>query len=150
MSGIEPPVPAFAVSRTAIIPEARQDPVAVRASALSQPQLRRRTLLPQQLLRLLPEVNTADGMILKVDHTFLEKHRLTFNYSFTDGLSQQARFYDNPANPGLPDRDYSNRRASVQNVFTLSPQSINTASLEWSPTSRTTPSNSGCLPRSSA
>ena len=32
-----------------------------------------------------PETNTAGGMIAKVDHTFLEKHRLAVSYAFTNG-----------------------------------------------------------------
>lgn len=114
-----------------LIPEARKDPIAVRALELyPNPNSDAGPFFRNNFFVFSPEVNTADGMILKVDHTFLEKHRLTVNYSFTDGLSKYARFYDNPANPGLPDRVYSNRRASIQNVFTLSPQSINTGSLE--------------------
>lgn len=114
-----------------LIPEARKDPVAVRTLGFyPDPNSDAGPFFRNNFFVFSPEVNTADGMILKVDHTFLEKHRLTVNYSFTDGLSKYARFYDNPANPGLPDRVYSNRRASVQNVFTISPQSINTASLE--------------------
>lgn len=114
-----------------IIPVARRDPVAVRALEFyPDPNSDAGPFFRNNFFVFAPEVNTADGMILKADHTFLERHRLTVNYSFTNGLSQQARFYNNPANPGVPDRTYSNRRGSVQNVFTISPQSINTASAE--------------------
>ena len=114
-----------------IIPDSRQDAVARRAVSLfPSPNSDAGPFFRNNYFVFSPEINSADGMIFKVDHTFLEKHRHTFNYSFTNGLAQQARFYDNPANPGAPDRNYTNRRASIQNVFTLSPQSINTASVE--------------------
>jgi hypothetical protein len=114
-----------------IIPANRLDPVALRSFSLyPNPNSDAGPFFRNNYFVFSPEVNTADGMILKLDHTFLEKHRLTVNYSFTDGLANNARFFDNPANPGPPDRTYSNRRASVQNVFTLSPQSVNTAGFE--------------------
>lgn len=115
----------------AVIPASRQDPVAMRSFTLyPDPNSDAGPFFRNNYFVFSPEMNTADGMIFKLDHTFLDKHRFTFNYSFTDGLSQQARFFDNPANPGAPDRNYANRRASVQNVFTVSPQSINTASFD--------------------
>lgn len=114
-----------------IIPAARQEPISQRAFGFyPSPNSDAGPFFRNNFFVFSPEVNTADGMILKLDHTFLEKHRLTLNYSFTNGLAQQARFFDTPANPGPPDRTYTNRRASIQNVFTLSPQSINTASFE--------------------
>lgn len=114
-----------------IIPASRQDPVALRAFALyPTPNSDAGPFFRNNYFVFAPEQNTADGMILKLDHTFLEKHRLTVNYSFTNGVAQYARFFDNPANPGAPDRNYTNRRAAVQNVFTISPQSVNTAAFE--------------------
>lgn len=79
-----------------------------------------------------PETNQADGMIAKVDHTFLEKNRLSFNLSFTNGLANAARFYPTAADPGPTDREYQNRRMWVEHVYTASPQSINTATIDMS------------------
>ncbi len=77
-----------------------------------------------------PETNTANGMIAKVDHTFLEKNRLTVSYAFTNGLSGTARYINSPADSAPADRNYLNRRGSLEHVYTLSPQTVNTATFE--------------------
>ena len=79
---------------------------------------------------LFPETNTANGMIFKVDHTFLAKNRITTSYAFTNGFGGQAHFYDTLADPGPADRTFSNRRGSVEYVYTASPQFVNTATAE--------------------
>jgi hypothetical protein len=79
-----------------------------------------------------PETNQANGMIAKIDHTFLEKNRLNFNISFTNGLADSAAFYPTAADPGPTDREYQNRRIWVEHVYTASPQVINTATVDVS------------------
>lgn len=79
-----------------------------------------------------PEVNSANGMIAKVDHSFLDKHRVNTTVSFTNGLLESARLFDTAADPGPTDRVYQNRRVALEHVYTRSPQSINTATVEVS------------------
>lgn len=113
------------------IPMARQDPVARRMlESYPLPNANAGPFWRNNYFVFSPETNQADGMILKVDHTFLEKHRLTGGYSFTNGLAGAARFYDTLADPGPSDRRYSNRRGTLEHVFTASPQSVNTATAE--------------------
>ncbi len=115
------------------IPSARLDPVATRmASYYPDPNSNAGPFNRNNYFVFSPESNRANGMILKVDHTFLQKHRLAVSSSFTNGLEAAARFYDNAANPGSPDREYSNRRLSTEHVLTISPQSVNTFSAELS------------------
>jgi len=85
-------------------------------------------------------------MIFKVDHNFLQKHRLAVSASFTNGLEAAARFYDNAANPGSADRDYTNRRIAADHVLTISPQSVNTFSAEASSDISDTSSDEGGYP----
>lgn len=116
---------------TSRIPDARQDPVARRMlDYYPLPNANAGPFDQNNFFVFSPETNTADGMIARVDHTFLEKHRVTVGYSFTNGVAQSARFFANEANPGPPDRDYSNRRGSIEHVYTASPQSVNTATFE--------------------
>ncbi|MBA3974363.1 MAG: hypothetical protein C0504_09125 [Candidatus Solibacter sp.] len=115
------------------MPVSRLDPVAARmAEYYPLPNSDAGPFFRNNLFVFAPEVNTADGMILKVDHNFRQKQRLAVTGSFTNGIEAAARFYNNPANPGSPDRDYANRRISTEHVYTLSPQTINTFSIEAS------------------
>jgi len=77
-----------------------------------------------------PETNKADGMIFKIDHSFLEKNRLSTSGSFTNGYAGSARFIPNAADSGPADRQYENRRLSAEHVYTASPKSVNTATVE--------------------
>ncbi len=74
-----------------------------------------------------PETNTADGVIGKLDHSLRERHRLSLNWSFSNGLQGPARWFPTPANPGGPDRRFRNRRGSLEHVFTVSPRTVHTA-----------------------
>ena len=115
----------------AIIPAVRQDSVSRRMLAYYPlPNANAGPFFRNNYFVFSPETNQADGMILKVDHTLMERHRLSVGYSFTDGLARAARFYDTEADPGPPDRAYSNRRGSIEHVYTASPQSVNTATFE--------------------
>ena len=77
-----------------------------------------------------PETNRADGMIFKVDHSFLEKNRLSASGSFTNGYAGSARFIPNAADSAPADREYANRRLAAEHVYTASPQSVNTVTVE--------------------
>ncbi|MBL8236957.1 MAG: hypothetical protein JNM66_06035 [Bryobacterales bacterium] len=77
-----------------------------------------------------PETNQANGMIFKVDHTLAEKHRLTFNGSFTNGRAGAPRYYDTIADSSNNDRDFSARRGVVDWTFTKSAATINTLTMD--------------------
>lgn len=114
-----------------VIPSSRLDPVALNALAYYPvPNASAGPFFRNNYFIVSPETNTANGMIAKVDHSFLEKHRLAVSYAFTNGLSGAARYIDGPADSAPADHNYQNRRGSLEHVFTLSPQTINTATFE--------------------
>ncbi len=113
------------------IPLSRQDPVARRILGYyPTPNADAGPFFRNNYFIVSPETNTADGMIAKVDHSFLEKHRLAATLSFTNGTAGAARYIPNAADSASPDRVYENRRLSLEHTFTASPQSVNTATLE--------------------
>jgi hypothetical protein len=114
-----------------IIPAFRHCPVALRTRRYYPlPNADAGPFFRNNLFVVSPETNRADGMIFKVDHAFLDKHRLSGNLSFTDGLAASARFLPNIADSAPADRQHENRRLSLEHIFTLSPQSVNTATAE--------------------
>jgi hypothetical protein len=114
-----------------IIPLSRQDPVTRRIlNYYPTPNADAGPFFRNNYFIVAPETNTADGMIAKVDHTFLEKHQLAGTLSFTNGTAGTARYIPNAADSAVPDRIYENRRVSLEHTFTASPQSVNTATFE--------------------
>jgi hypothetical protein len=114
-----------------VIPMARQDAVARKAlDYYPLPNANAGPFFRNNYFVVAPETNQADGMIFKVDHSFLEKHRLAGNLSFTDGFAGSARYVPNIADSAPADRLYQNRRISIEHIFTLSPRSVNTATAE--------------------
>ncbi len=79
-----------------------------------------------------PEGNVANGMIGKVDHTLRERHRASLGVSYSNGKLSAARLFPNAASPGSPDRNFRNRRGTLEHVFTVSPRTVNTFSFEAS------------------
>ena len=73
-----------------------------------------------------PQTNSADGLILKVDHTLRTRHRISVNFNYTNGLNGSAAILPTAANPASPDRQYSDPYGGIEYVFTKSPQSVNT------------------------
>ena len=113
------------------IPESRQDPVARKMlSFYPVPNSNAGPFFRNNYFIVSPETNTANGMIAKVDHTFLDKHRLAVTYSFTNGLAGAAQFIPNGADSAPANREYHNRRGAVEHIWTISPQSVNTATAE--------------------
>lgn len=113
------------------MPGARLDPVARRAleyypapNAAVGPFFRNNYFIHS------PERNAANGMIGKLDHTPRERHRVSLGLSFSNGMQAPARWFPSAANPGAPDRDFSNRRGSLEHVFTVTPRILNTLSFE--------------------
>ncbi len=77
-----------------------------------------------------PETNSANGMILKLDHSVRERHKLTFGASFSNGFLGAARIFPTPASPGSGDNRFHSRRASLEHAFTQSAQTVNTLGFE--------------------
>jgi hypothetical protein len=115
-----------------IIPASQIDPVARRiASYIPNPNTDVGPFFQNNYFVISPETNRANGMIAKVDHSFNDKDRLSVGGSYTNGFAGAAHYIENAGDPGAPDRDYSNRRMTVENVYTLSPGSVNTATVEF-------------------
>lgn len=113
------------------VPQTRMDPVARKAlEYYPLPNAGAGPFFRNNYFVVSPETNTADGMIARLDHTFLEKHRLSLSWSFTNGLSGAARLIPGPADSAPADNLFSNRRGVLEHVLTLSPQTVNTASFE--------------------
>ncbi|MBL8233456.1 MAG: hypothetical protein JNL98_33475 [Bryobacterales bacterium] len=79
-----------------------------------------------------PEINTANGAIARVDHTVRERHRLGFGLNYSNGLDGSAPWFPTAADPNNPPRTRNNRRATLEHVFTLSPNSVNTITFDVS------------------
>ncbi len=77
-----------------------------------------------------PEGNEANGMIGKVDHTLLERHRVSFGTSYSNGLLTAVKYFPTEGSPGSPDRSFNNRSGSLEYVFTISPRTVNTFTFE--------------------
>ncbi|MBM3785619.1 MAG: hypothetical protein FJW30_14740 [Acidobacteria bacterium] len=69
-------------------------------------------------------------MIVKVDHTALEKHRFSFTGSFTNGFAGAPRYFDTIADSANNDRDFSARRGTLDWTFTRSANTINTVTFD--------------------
>ena len=82
------------------------------------------------------ERNTPDGFVSRLDHSFLSRHKLTADLAYSGSFRGNPRLFDTIGNPGLPDRDFSNRRAAITETFIISPNSIYEAS--FSASSQTT------------
>lgn len=76
-----------------------------------------------------PQTDTADGVIFKIDHPFLQRHRITFNGTDSNGFLGSAKYFPNFASPTPPDRNFSTRRGEVDYVFTATPRTVYSASL---------------------
>lgn len=85
-----------------------------------------------------PEGNVANGMIGKLDHTLHEQHRLSLGLSYSNGLLSAAKWFPNAASPGASDRNFHSRRGSIEDVFTISPRTVNTFTFEPSSDGSTT------------
>ncbi|MGQ9917699.1 MAG: hypothetical protein ACUVS7_09810 [Bryobacteraceae bacterium] len=113
------------------VPQTRLDPVARKAlDYYPLPNANAGPFFRNNYFAVSPETNTADGMIARLDQTFLERHRLSLSWSFTNGLSGAARLIPGPADSAPADHRFANRRGALEHVLTLSPQTVNTASLE--------------------
>lgn len=78
------------------------------------------------------QVNNADGFILTLDHTFLEKNRVTVRLNNSGGQNGRAPIFPTAANPQSPNVDVSSRGARLEHIYTASAANINTFRLEAS------------------
>jgi hypothetical protein len=76
-----------------------------------------------------PASDNADGIMAKLDHPFGDRHRLTSLTTISRGLVGAAKYFPNFASPTAPDRQFSSWRTELDYVFTASPQTVNSASL---------------------
>ena len=76
-----------------------------------------------------PQTDLADGFIVKLDHPFRERHRLTSTTTLSNGFLGSASYFPNAATPTPPDQSFSTRRSELDYVFTASPKTVYSASL---------------------
>jgi hypothetical protein len=130
------------------IPASRLDPAAQRALELyPQPNTAVGPFFRNNFFVNSPETNVANGMIAKIDHTLQERHRLSMEVAFSNGLLGAARWFPTEANPGPTDRKFASRRASVDHVFTLSTTTINTFTARATSNSSNTGEGEEAFPR---
>ena len=77
-----------------------------------------------------PETNRATGFIATVDHTFLEKHRLTVRLNHSNGVNGSAAIFPSIANPNNPPVNIINRGLRIEHIFTASAANINSLSAQ--------------------
>ncbi len=110
-----------------VIPVTRLDPVAQAAlQYLPQPNTNAGPFFQNNYFAVTPEVNTANGFILSVDHSFLKKHRVTFRTNKSDGLNGNAANFPTLANSNNPSTNVLSRGFRIDHVYTASPTSVNT------------------------
>ena len=123
-----------------IIPANRLNPVAVNALKLyPEPNTDIGPFFQNNYFIYSPEINSANGMIGKVDQAIRERQHVYLEAAFSNGSLDAAAWFPTAANPGPANRLFTTRRASLQHVFTASAQTVNTASFE----AGSTTSNSG-------
>lgn len=110
-----------------VIPDARMDPVARRAlQYYPQPNTDAGPFYQNNFYSVTPEVNKANGFILSVDHSFLQKHRVTVRMSKSNGTQGNAPIFLTLANPANPPQATLTRALNIDHVFTASPTNVNT------------------------
>lgn len=111
------------------IPQTRIDPLAAKALALyPMPNTNVGPFFRNNYFTVSPETNTANGVIVRIDHSIRDRHRINFSTSLSNGFQGAARYFQTAANSSGSDHLFQNRRASIDHVFTISPQTINTLS----------------------
>ncbi|HVP47318.1 MAG TPA: hypothetical protein VMT32_12070 [Bryobacteraceae bacterium] len=118
-----------------VIPANRLNPVAVSALQLyPKPNTDIGPFFQNNYFIETPEINSANGMIGKMDHPFGERQHLYVEFAVSDGTLDTAKWFPTAANPGPLDRAFTSSRGSLQHVITASAQTVNTASFEASST----------------
>lgn len=110
------------------VPVSRFDPVAARmVQELPQPNTSIGPFLQNNYWVNPPRQETPDGVLARVDHNLFERHKLTFDLAHSKGFEGSPRIYPTIANPGQPDRHFSEKRLAISETFSISPQAIYTA-----------------------
>ncbi|MYA80460.1 MAG: TonB-dependent receptor [Acidobacteriia bacterium] len=110
------------------IPLSRLDPVAARmVQELPQPNTNIGPFLRNNYWVNPPAIDRPDGFLSRVDHNLFERHKITVDLAYSKGFQASPRIYETIANPGSPDRFFSERRLTFADTFSISPQSIYTA-----------------------
>ncbi|MCX6594370.1 MAG: TonB-dependent receptor [Acidobacteria bacterium] len=116
-----------------VIPVSRLNPQAVAAAQLyPEPNSTAGPFFRNNYFVFSPEVNSANGFIGRLDHTVDEHHRLGGSFSHSKGLDGAAPVFLNAANPGPVVRDRQSERAGIEHTFTISPQRLNSLSIDVS------------------
>ena len=79
-----------------------------------------------------PQQNTPDGFLASIDHNLLVRHKINVDLAYSKGFQGSPHIYPTIANPGQPDRHFSNRRLAVRETFMASPNAVYTGSLRVS------------------
>ena len=115
------------------IPTYRLDPVATQAVGLyPKPNTNIGPFFQNNFFINSPETNIADGFLGKIDQTLADRHRLTLDFNISNGHYVAPQWFPTIANPGPPNRDFQNRKGSLQWVATISARTVNTASFNAS------------------
>ena len=113
-----------------IIPISRLDPQAISALTLyPAPNTNAGPYFQNNYFVSSPATNTADGFLGKVDQQINPRNRITFDFNISTGLLGSPRWFATAANPGSPNQTFHNRHFDIPYVFTLSPSTVNTATL---------------------
>jgi hypothetical protein len=108
------------------IPVTRLDPVAQQMlQYYPQPNLSVGPFFQNNYYSVTPEINRADGFILSIDHSFLQKHRITGRINNSNGLNGSAATFPTLANPASPPQKPTIRGARLEHVYTASPTNVN-------------------------
>ena len=114
-----------------VIPSNRLDPVAQRAVAFyPNPNASAGPFFRNNYFVFSPETNQANGMIFKLDHAVAEKHRVTFNTSFTNGLAGAPRYFNTIADSGNNDRGFSARRGTIDWTYSRNAATVHILTLD--------------------
>lgn len=113
------------------IPLTRLDPVALdMLQHLPQPNTNAGPFFQNNFYAVTPQVNSANGFIVSVDHSFLQKHRVTIRVNNSTGKNGNAPIFLTIANSASPPQATLFRGAHIDHVFTASPRTVNTARFE--------------------
>lgn len=115
------------------IPVSRLDPVAQEAlKYYPEPNTAAGPFYQNNYFSVTPEVNQADGFNTTIDHSFLQKHRVTVRLARSTGINGNAPIFLTVANPANPNVNVANRSLRVEHIYTASATNINTLRFEAS------------------
>ncbi|MCZ2157304.1 MAG: hypothetical protein LC114_25975 [Bryobacterales bacterium] len=115
------------------IPVTRLDPVAMAATQFfPDPNTDVGPFFRNNYFVVSPERNVVDGFTGRLDHILNDSHRVNFSFTSSDAFVGSAKWFDNAANTGVPDRVEEDRSYGFNHIYTISPETINTFSFNVS------------------